>query len=216
MKKYISIFLICIALISCKNEEKEVEIEDLELAEKVARASGFESWDDVEQVKFTFNVDRNGETVATRNWDWNPQSGQVILKARDTAITYNRNQELDSLTTGYDRSFVNDVYWLVPQFKLVWDEGTQISYPENDRAQMVRIKYTGNDGYTPGDQYDMMIDGELMITRWKYYPKGTTEPAMETSFENYQDYNGIKIATDHKTPDGSTNIYFTDIEIIKG
>ena len=61
----------------------------------------------------------------------------------------------------------------------------------------------------------MVIDENMMINKWMYYPKGATEPAMTTSFEDYKDYEGIKIATNHRSQDGSLNIYFSDINIIK-
>ncbi len=217
MKRFLTVATIAVVLISCKNNSADAagDAEILPMSEQVALASGIDQWEEVKLVKFTFNVDRNEKTLVSRAWEWNPKSGQVTLTVNDTSITYNRNQKLDSLSIGNDRSFINDVYWLLPQFKLVWDEGTEISYPETASDQIVRIKYTGNDGYTPGDQYDMVIDSTMMITSWKYYPSGATEPAMETSFEDYNDYNGIKIASDHITPDGSTRIYFTNVEIVK-
>ena len=36
---------------------------------------------------------------------------------------------------------------------------------------------------------------------------------MATTFENYKDYNGIKIATNHKMKGGNWNLNFTDISI---
>ena len=215
MRQYLVLIAAFTALISCKQENKqEITVsEESALYEQVAVESGIESWDEVKTVDFTFNVDRNGETVVSRHWKWLPQSDQVTFSGNDANITYNRNQQLDSLALSTDRSFINDVYWLLPQFKLVWDQGTQITSP--DEGKVITIKYTGNDGYTPGDQYDMTIDDNGMIASWKYTPKGATQPAMETSFENYEDFNGIKIAKDHKTPDGSTNIYFTDVEITR-
>ncbi len=217
MKQLLSLVIIGLVLTSCKTDV-ETNLEnttDVSISEQVAQASGIDQWEDVKQVKFTFNVGRNGDTVVSRDWQWNPQSGQVTLTVNDTTITYNRNQALDSLSISSDRSFVNDVYWLLPQFKLVWDQGTEITYLDEASDKIIRLKYTGDDGYTPGDQYDMTIDDNMMITSWKYYPSGSKEPAMETSFEDYNEYNGIKIASDHVTPDGSLQIFFTDIEIIK-
>lgn len=217
MKKVLYVILLTAVAIACKNEQSQEnkDVPDGELYEQVAQASGINQWEDVEIAKFTFNVERNGETVVSRNWEWKPKTGDITLNVQDTSITFNRNQKLDSLSIGNDRSFINDIYWLLPQFKLVWDQGTQITYPENGEEQIVRITYTGNDGYTPGDQYDMVIDNDMMVSSWKYYPKGATQAAMETTFESYEDYSGIKIATDHRTPDGATRIYFTDIEIVK-
>ena len=36
---------------------------------------------------------------------------------------------------------------------------------------------------------------------------------MITTFENYQDYNGIKIAKDHKQNDSNWNLNFSNISI---
>lgn len=217
MKKHF-IALACTAiLISCKNENtKEVAIEETpELSIQVAQNSGLDQWNEVKQVAFTFNVERGGEIMVSRNWQWNPQSDQVTLTSNTDTITYNRSQQLDSLALSADRAFVNDVYWLVPQFKLAWDQGKEITYPESADSKMIKVQYTGDDGYTPGDRYDMIIDDQMNINKWMYYPKGATKPAMTTSFADYVKYNGIKIATNHRTPDGSLNIYFTDITITK-
>ncbi len=218
MKRFLVLIAIAASLIACKNDPKEepstIE-ESQELSQQVADASGLESWKDVKQVDFTFNVERNGEVMPGRQWQWNPQSEDVTLTAKGETITYNRAQQLDSLSLSADRAFINDVYWLVPQFKLAWDTGMDVSYPESADGKMVKVQYTGNGGYTPGDRYDMLVDENNMITKWMYYPGGTTEPAMTTSFEDYNDYNGIKIATNHRTPDGSLNIFFTDIKITK-
>ncbi|SCY25537.1 hypothetical protein SAMN05192588_1902 [Nonlabens sp. Hel1_33_55] len=217
MKKYLLPIVFSVALVSCKNENKdEIAVEETpELSMQVANTSGLESWNDVNMVEFTFNVERNGETMASREWDWNPKSDQVTLNSNDETITYNRKQVNDSLAMSADRAFVNDVYWLLPQFKLAWDNGKEISYPESSEGKMVKVQYTGNDGYTPGDRYDMVIDENMMIDKWMYYPKGATEPAMTTSFEDYKDYEGIKIATNHRSKDGTLNIYFSDINISK-
>lgn len=217
MKNYLILIAMVITFTSCKNENTEEKNKEqpVEFSMQVAQQSGFDQWRDVKKVDFTFNVERKGETVVSREWQWNPKSEHVTLTSNNETITYNRNQKLDSLAVSADRAFINDVYWLLPQFKTVWDEGTDISYPESTDGKMMKLQYTGNDGYTPGDRYDMMIDKNLMVTKWMYYPKGTTEPAMTTTFEDYNDYNGIKIATNHRAEDGSLNIYFTDINILK-
>ncbi|PRP68178.1 hypothetical protein [Nonlabens agnitus] len=217
MKKFLLPILFSVAIISCKNEKnEETTVEETpELAMQVAQSSGLENWKDVESMEFTFNIERNGETLATRAWKWNPNSDQVTLDSKGEQITYNRTQQMDSLAQSADRAFINDVYWLLPQFKLAWDTGKEVTYPDSTAGKMVQVQYTGDDGYTPGDRYDMVIDENMMINKWMYYPKGKTEPAMITSFEDYQDYGGIKIATNHRSEDGTLNIYFSDINITK-
>ncbi|AZQ42758.1 hypothetical protein [Nonlabens ponticola] len=215
--KHFCILILAIAIISCKNEkETETSTEsekETSLAQQIANDSGIDQWNEVKQINFTFNVDRQGNQVASRAWQWNPQSDEVTLMAKNDTISYKRTA-IDSTAINTDRAFVNDVYWLLPQFKLVWDQGTEISNFETKKGTGITLQYTGNGGYTPGDRYDMII-ADKEIQEWSYYPAGSTEPAMTTSFEDYQNYNGIKIATDHKTPDGATRIYFTDVSVTK-
>jgi hypothetical protein len=221
MKK-IAYFLVLLLIASCKsNNENEpatdtvtdgVNLKELTLDQKVADQAGIEAWNDVERIEFTFNVAKNGDTLTSRAWSWKPKTNEVQLVSKGKTVSYNRNQELDSLTVSTDRAFVNDVYWLLPAYKLVWDQGTKISYPED---QLIQLEYTGDGGYTPGDRYDLKVDENNEITEWSYYPNGAAEPAMTTTFENYKTYNGIRIAHDHKTADGNLNIFFTDVKTTK-
>ncbi|WP_194849953.1 hypothetical protein [Nonlabens antarcticus] len=217
MKNFFIIIAFAAIFTSCKNDKPEETVEEKspEFSMQVAQNAGLDQWNDVKQIDFTFNAERNGETMTSRSWQWNPKSDQVTLNSNNETITYNRGQQLDSLSMSADRAFVNDVYWLLPQFKLAWDTGKEVTYPETTEGKMIQVQYTGENGYTPGDRYDMYVDDNKNVTKWSYYPKGTTTPAMTTSFEDYQDYNGIKIATNHRTEDGALNIYFTNINVTK-
>jgi hypothetical protein len=222
MEKITSLFIILLLIASCKpNKEQEIntdKTEDIastkELArdQKVAHQAGLKAWDEVESIEFTFNVSKNSDTLTSRKWTWKPKTNDVQLMAKGETVTYNRNNTLDSIAQSADRAFVNDVYWLLPAYKLVWDKGTRVSFPKEN---LIQLEYTGDGGYTPGDRYDLTVDGNDQITSWSYYPKGSKEPAMTTTFENYKSYNGVRIAHDHKTSDGSLNIFFTDVKTIK-
>ena len=95
---------------------------------------------------------------------------------------------------------------------MVWDEGTKISTPQKN---MIRLEYTGDGGYTPGDRYDFTLDENQQIESWKYYPSGAQEPGMQTTFEDYKNFNGISIAQQHKSMDADLNIFFTDVKVLK-
>ncbi|ARN79098.1 hypothetical protein BST97_14470 [Nonlabens spongiae] len=221
MKKFTFLLLAFFALIACKDKTADTKREatDTKETEKtmsvdyaIAKNAGIEEWNKVKEVHFTFNVERNGSIMCSRQWKWQPKTEKVSLVSKGDTVVYNRSEKLDSLTVSTDRAFINDVYWLLPYFKTQWDEGANISFP-ND--QTMQVQYTGDGGYTPGDRYDLTFDKNKRITSWDYYPAGSDQPAMTTSFENYQTVNDILIALDHKTPDGSTNIFFTDVEIFK-
>lgn len=219
MKNFVYLLTIAL-LISCKNDPKDnIDKQDtnrqekeLSLAQEVAQQAGIDDWNEVQSIEFSFNVSKNGTTQPPRDWKWNPKTDDVVLTSKGETVSYNRHQELDSLAASTDRAFINDVYWLLPAYKLVWDEGTQITYPSE---KMIQLEYTGDGGYTPGDRYDLQLNDDREIIAWSYYPKGYKQPALTTSFENYKNYNGIKIAKDHKATDSDLNIFFTNIKVTK-
>lgn len=225
MKNTFLILCLFIVATSCKNESKPevpTKVEEISTAQKLAQKAGIESWNEVEEIKFTFNVDKNGTTVMRHHWTWNPNTEDVQLIALNDTINYNRNSSLNDIQLRTDRGFINDVYWLLPEYKLIWDEGTSITEEKSQVAPIsketldkVTILYTGDGGYTPGDAYDIYYDKEHKVKEWAYRSKNDTAIGMATTFEDFKTIKGLTFATTHKTADGSTNINFTDIKITK-
>ena len=222
--------LVASLLFSCKNNNSNVdetlktnnEETSLTPAQQIAQSTGLSVWDDVEEIQFTFNVNRFGEKIMDRNWTWNVKSGLIKLKSKQKEVVYYRNKKMDSTALNADQAFINDVYWLLPQFKLVWDKGTTLSTPiikqapiSKDSLNMITILYDNKVGYTPGDAYDLYYDQNNTVREWTYRKENDSLPTMQTTFEDYQSYEGLNIATNHITLDGDTNIYFSDIKVIK-
>ena len=133
--------------------EKE-EMKDLTVAEKIANAHGFENWKNVEQVQFTFQVDRDSIKGNGRSWQWHPKKDSVVMRGVEKDIKYVRTN-VDSLSLNADKAFVNDKYWLFVPFQLVWDSSATISEPKKAEApiskeqkNMITITYPDNGGYT--------------------------------------------------------------------
>ncbi|MBF4983050.1 selenophosphate synthetase [Nonlabens mediterrranea] len=222
MKKTIAFILLTIAIYSCKNTEKKEEKKALTNTEQVAQAAGFENWDAIKEVKFTFSVGKMGRNLYNRNWTWNRQTGDVTLIAAPDTVYYNRRQPMDSIQTSADRAFVNDIYWLLPEFKFITDSGTKIIEKSNavapiskDTLDMFTIVYSNDGGYTPGDAYDVYYDKKHNLREWVYRQQNDTTIGMMTTFEKFDIINGIKVATDHRTPDRMTRIHLTNIEFNK-
>lgn len=225
MKKAVIAFICLVFIASCKNDQKPLEtvqVKELTTAQKIATEAGIDNWSDIEEIKFSFNVDKNGSTVMTRHWSWNPNTNAVQLIAREDTVNYNRKATLDSIQLSTDRGFINDIYWLLPEYKLIWDQGTSITEEKSQVAPIskntldkVTILYTGDGGYTPGDAYDMYYDKDYKVREWAYRRQNDTTIGMATTFEDFKTIKGLTFATTHKTADGSTNINFTDIEITK-
>lgn len=229
MKKTLLTLLTLMALVACKNESKTETTESVELVEvdrtpeeeiayEIAQANGIENWDDVAEVQFTFNVDR-GDSHFARSWKWNPKSDDVTMMSEQDTVAYNR-KSVDSLAMNADKGFINDAFWLLAPLHLVWDEGTVLTVQDTATAPMsqqkmskITLTYDGDGGYTPGDAYDFFYDDDYIVKEWIYRRGNVSEYSMVTTWEGYEDYNGIEIASDHKAPEDAVHLYFTDIAV---
>lgn len=219
MKKSIILLIILITSVSCKHkQETKVAEKEVSIAEKIAKANGLENWKNVAQINFTFNVDKD-TTHFERSWSWKPKTGDVTLISGKDTISYNR-KSVDSISLKADKSFINDKFWLLAPFQLVWDSGTTISEPITEEAPIsktqlnkITLTYPNEGGYTPGDAYDFYFGDDFIVKEWIFRRGNAKEPTMMTSWENYQDFNGVKIALEHKKPEENWKLYFTDVKV---
>lgn len=218
MKNLLFIVTLLLLIVSCK-EEKKVETKELTIAEKIANAHGFENWKNVSQINFTFNVDRDSSHFE-RSWTWKPKTDDVILISGKDTISFNR-KSVDSTSLNADKGFINDKYWLLAPYQLIWDKSATISEPAKAEAPMsktemnkITLTYSNEGGYTPGDAYDFYYGDDFLIKEWVFRQGNAKEPSMITSWENYKDFNGLTIGLDHKKPEGNWKLYFTGIDVI--
>jgi hypothetical protein len=210
------IFLIVISILaiwSC-NDPK---VEDT-LPLKVAKAYGFENFDKVKSVAYTWNVQVNPETIRTRSWKWNIKDRTVYYADADTSFTYSLDLPKEELPT-IDGGFINDKYWLMFPFQLVWDTGYTYTIMENIPAPIsgqsstqLTIVYNQEDGYTPGDAYDLFLDENYLIKEW-VFRRGNGLEGRPLTWENEKEFKGLKFATEHKNDEGVKFIWFTGIEV---
>ena len=219
MKKHTLLLALLIMGISCKqNKKTQPKINPLTTAEKIANAHGIEKWNNVSKIAFTFNVDRDSVHFE-RSWIWHPKTGNVILTSAKDSISYNRKR-MDSTSLGADKSFINDTYWLLAPFHLVWDKGTTISNMVQETAPIsktimnkITLTYPSKGGYTPGDAYDFYFGDDYLVKEWIYRKGNSKSPSMITSWEDYKDFNGLKIAKEHKKNTGNWKLYFSNVNI---
>ena len=212
MRKYILLVLIIIVSLSFKqNKSTEKLTKQLSIAEKIANAHGFEKWQQVSEIAFTFN--------GKRSWVWNPKTSDVTYIKDGDTIRYNTGN-IDSTLVKIDRGFINDKFWLLIPYQLVWDKGTTISEPIKMEAPISKAKmnkitltYSSEGGYTPGDAYDIYYGDDYLIKEWAYRKGNKPEASLVNTFENYQDFDGIKIALNHKKAEGDWNLYFSNVNV---
>lgn len=221
MKNTLILLGALIVLFSCKQEEKPKTIEkQWSTAEKIANANGFENWKNVSELHFTFNVDRD-TTHFERTWTWNPKLDKVSLISEKDSITYYR-KSVDSSSISADKAFINDKFWLLVPFQLVWDTAATISEMTITEAPIsksqlnkITITYPNQGGYTPGDAYDLYFGDDYLLKEWIYRKGNSPEPTMMTTWEDYQDFGGIKIAKTHKRPNENWTLHFTNIKVVE-
>ncbi|MBT8271857.1 MAG: hypothetical protein KJO25_07425 [Bacteroidia bacterium] len=222
MRYLLTLLLTVLLLNACKKDASETSDQAVEpqptVAEKIAMAHGIQNWDKVNQIQFTFNVTSRGNE-RSRSWIWNPGSDVVSTISKGDTITYSRSL-IDSTTLSTDRKFINDKFWLLIPFQMVWDEGLTISEPVKEKSPIqdkelnkIVLTYSDEGGYTPGDAYDIYYTDAFLIEEWIFRKGNSKKPSLICSFESYKDISGLKFATEHKKPDSDWNLFFTDIRV---
>ena len=228
MKKLALLSLLSLTLItSCKEDKKQTETaeetttpeKESTILEKVAMAHGYENWKDVSSIKFTFNVDRE-DSHFERTWMWKTDSNEVTMMTSEDTISYNR-KAVDSTMASTDAGFVNDKYWLLAPFQLVWDQNNfTYEHTENVEAPIAKtpmhkltIVYDNEGGYTPGDAYDFYFGDDYVVKEWAYRKQNQAEPNTITTWEDYKTMDGLQIGMMHKRPESDVTLYFTGVEV---
>jgi hypothetical protein len=219
MKKY-TLVIVAIAFgITSFNIISNTGVQQTSILKKVANAHGFENWKNVQEIKFTFNVDRD-TTHFERAWTWRPITNDITATSADGTVSYNW-ANMDSTAYKTNGGFINDKFWLLAPYQLVWD-ADNVTHTHIEKAeaplskksmQKLTIVYGNEGGYTPGDAYDFYFEDDFLIQEWVFRKSNQPKPSMITTFEDYEEMNGLKIATMHKMDEGNFKLYFTGIEV---
>ena len=215
------LLLLVLVIMGCKMEKKPEQplvATEPTILEHIANAHGMQQWKNVKELRFTFNVDRDTSHFE-RTWDWKVVDNQVTSISQTDTVTYNRST-LDSITNKVNGGFINDKYWLLAPFNLVWDQkGFSYEHLENEMAPLSKkpmhkltIVYGQEGGYTPGDAYDFYFGDDYLIQEWVYRKGNQPEASLVTTWEDYTDREGLHIAQKHANEEGFT-LYFTHIEV---
>jgi len=226
MKKLILLLSYLVILSACNDKKiandikssNDSELKELTTAEKIANRNGFKNWDSISEMRFTFNVERV-ESHFERSWIWKPMIKEITLITMNDTLKYNQ-MNLDSISSRADASFINDKYWLLAPFNLVWDEGKTITEFKNviapiskDTLNQITIVYGSEGGYTPGDAYDFYFGNDYKIREWVFRKGNDSIPSVRTTWEDYEIFSGIEIAKMHKDHTGNFKLFFTNISI---
>lgn len=197
------------------------------LKEQVADNYGLKNFSKVKSIEFTFNVEFKGNKFK-RKWKWEPKSDQVTYwgpdkNGKNIEYTYTRKaikDVKDEKIKYVDARFINDQYWLLFPFHLVWDNNVDIknvgkkNYPiGKGRGNCLIVKYANNVGYTPGDIFELYLGKDNMIKEWIYRHGGSKKDKSPATWTDNKNFGGIIISTMHKGPNGKFKLWFTDVNI---
>lgn len=225
MKKIYLFLFFTLVLLSCKNENRlgasvDANTTDDLITTEIALANGYGNFEDVEKLSFTFNVKTNDTVRSQRAWTWYPQEDRVELIENGQSSSYINDGDFDEEEQAIDQKFINDTYWLLFPFHLVWSDyefsqdRSAVAPISGETMKQLTISYTNDGGYTPGDTYHLFLDDEdSIIKEWTYESSGGR--SLSTTWEDYETFNGITISKMRRNADNSFQLYFTGIEVVK-
>jgi len=187
-------------------------------AAEVAHAYGVAHWEQIERLDFTFGA-QVGDAVVSRRWTWWPQVDRVTLhQGAGRTISYHRadlGPGTPAEITQADRWFINDSYWLLFPFQLVWSDpevtgaGVAALPIGEGTARKVVVQFPDEGGYTPGDAYDLYLGPGGLIEQW-VFRRGGGEEGRPATWERHARLGPILVSLLHQGPEGF-RIEFTGV-----
>jgi len=184
------------------------------IVEKLAKTYGFDSWSQVEAIRYSFNLDIPGLIKLSHSWEWEPKTGKVTYEGKDkdgkpVKVSYMRselNSQSDVVKNEIEPGFVNDNYWLLLPFHIYWDtsatvtdEGMQKLPIGTGSAEKIVVKYPAEaGGYTPGDTWDLYLGKDTRIEAMVYHRGGPKKPSLVIAkWTGYKKAGPLLFSTDH-------------------
>lgn len=200
------------------------------IAEQMAKTYGLDSFGQVEAIRYTFNAQFPGVS-RSHSWEWEPKTGRVSYEGKDkdgkpVKVTYQRSQlssQSDAVKNEIDPAFVNDQYWLLFPFHVVWDTSATVENAGMHKlplgktsAQRVVVKYPSEGGYTPGDTWELYVGAGKRVEELIYRRGGPKKPSVViATWAGYKKAGPLLISTDHRgTADGKPlRISFSGVSV---
>ena len=158
------------------------------LAEQMAKTYGLDAFGQIEGIRYTFTAELPGVKLS-RSWEWNPKTDTVSYQGKDKSgkpvtATYQRSQlgsQSDAIKNQIDPAFINDQYWLLLPFHVIWDgsatvtdEGMQKLPIGDGAAERLVMKYPSQGGgYAPGDTWELYVGADKRVEQMVYRRGGT-------------------------------------------
>jgi hypothetical protein len=163
------------------------------ISQEIAKAYGLDSWDQIEAIRYTFNIDLPGIKLS-RSWIWEPKTGSVSFDGKDKTgkalkVTYLRSQlgTQDAVVKEeVDPAWNNDQYWLIYPLHQYWDASAKVEDAGKQKlplgagtAEKVVVAYPAEvGGYTPGDTWTLFVGPDKIVKEFVYHRGGSMKPTV--------------------------------------
>ncbi len=196
------------------------------------------AWNDARYLAFTFNVERDGQILASYKQQWDRFTGTYAVSGKnregaDVRVVMNVDTKegrgwkngqpvsdpAELLNFGY-RRFINDTYWLLMGYK-AFDPGVTRAYDgEKTNAcgevhDVVRFSFQ-NVGLTPGDVYWMWVNRRTgLVDEWHMKLEGSKpeDPPSVVLFRDYRRFGGLLLSTRREIQGRNQFIRLDDITV---
>jgi hypothetical protein len=202
------------------------------ILDQVAKTYGIDSWDKIDAIRYTWNVDIPGLFKASHKWEWEPKTGKITFESTDkdgkpVKVMYDSSQlssQSDQVKNEVEPAFVNDNYWLIFPFHAYWDKSAsaidqgKFNLPVGPGvAELLPIKYPSEvGGFTPGDTWDLYVGKDNRVEYFDYHRGGAKPPTrVFATWAGYKKAGPILISTEHRgTADGKPlHLWITDVAV---
>jgi hypothetical protein len=202
------------------------------ILEQIAKTYGLDSWDQIQAIRYTWNVDIPGLFKASHKWEWEPKTGKVSYEGKDkdgkpVNVTYMRselNSQPDTVKNEVEPAFVNDNYWLLFPLHAYWDTSATVTDKSMQKlpigagsAELVSVKYPAElGGYTPGDTWDLYVGKDKRVEQFVYHRGGPKKPSLVTAtWAGYKKAGPLLLSTEHRgTADGKPlHLFISDVAV---
>ena len=200
------------------------------LADQTAKEFGIDSFGQIEAIRYTFNA-AFGTVKLSRTWTWELKTGRVTYEGKDKSgkpvkVTYLRsdlNNQSADVKDDIDPGFMNDQYWLIFPFHVIWDSAPEVTDKGKEKlplgkgsAEHLVVKYPSEGGYTPGDTWELFIGPDNRVREFIYRRGGPKKPSIViAAWTDYKKAGPLLVALDHRgTADGGPfHLFFSDVAV---
>jgi len=202
-----------------------------QVAERVAKAYGLDSYGQIEAIRYTWNAEFPGAKLS-HSWVWEPKTNKVTYEGKDkegkpVKVSYLRSElssQTDAVKNEVDPAFINDNYWLLFPFHAYWDKSATVTdegmkkLPKGaSSAELVVVKYPPEaGGYTPGDTWELYVGKDNRVEYLVFHHGGTKKPSLvNATWAGHKKAGPLLVSTEHRgTADGKPlHIFISDVAV---